>query len=91
MEDYEQDYEECCPKCGHSPTHYRDCSELHCDEGYIDENDLDPIDFMEGESYIMCNECYGTGIDEWCPKCGYDISAHKYVVRLREAKLKSAN
>jgi len=68
MEDYEQDYDECCPKCEHSPIHYRDCNELYCDEGYIDENDLDPINFMEGESYIICNECYGTGVQEWCSK-----------------------
>jgi len=81
MEDYEEDYDECCPKCDHSPTHYRQCE--NCDEGYIDEYENDAINFAPGESLIRCDECYGTGVIEWCPKCGYDISAHKYVMSLK--------
>lgn len=77
MNDYEQDYEECCPKCGHSPTHYRDCQGLMCFEGFVDDNDDDPINFAPGESFRTCTDCYGTTIEEWCPKCGYDISEHK--------------
>ena len=77
MEDFEEDYEECCPKCEHSPTRYRACSSLFCDEGYIDESEEDPINFMPGESLCRCQECYGTGVEEWCPSCGYDISLHK--------------
>lgn len=91
MEEYEQDYEECCPKCDHSPIHYRDCTEFHCDEGYIDENNLDPINFTEGESLIICGECYGSGIEQWCPKCGYNISAHNYIMELNQNKEKSEN
>ena len=77
MEDYEQDYDESCPQCGHSPTHYRSCNEIHCEDGYIDESENDPINFYPVESEVKCGECYGTGIEEWCPKCGCDITKHK--------------
>lgn len=77
-EDYEQDYDNSCPRCGHSPTHYRDCSGLYCDDGWIDESEDDAINFMPGESYEMCTECYGRGVEEWCPSCGLDIGRHKF-------------
>ena len=86
--DYEIDYDECCPKCDHSPIHYRDCCEFDCEDGYIDESYDDPINFMEGESYVMCDTCYGTGVEIWCPECGYDISAHNYVMKIKETKIK---
>lgn len=76
-DDYEFD-DLTCPKCGHSPLHSRTCSNLCCDDGYIDEYDDDPINFMEGESFYKCNECKGTGIIRWCPKCGKDLTGHKF-------------
>ena len=82
MEDYEQDYENECPKCGHSPTHYRDCD--HCEDGFIDQWENDPINYLPGESLIRCEECCGSGVVSWCPECGYDISLHDYVMDLKK-------
>jgi len=30
---------------------------------------------MEGEGYCICRECWGTGIEHWCPKCGHNLNA----------------
>jgi len=75
-DDYEIDSEGSCPKCGHSPIHYRDCTNW-CDEGYFDESDDDPINFIPDESYRRCDECKGTGVEVWCPKCGENLSGIK--------------
>ena len=65
--------DEACPKCGHSPTHYRRCSQIGCEDGYIDMHEYDdPLWYDEGEEE-MCDECHGTGIECWCPSCGYDL------------------
>ena len=82
--DYEQDHGKSCPKCGHSPTHYRDCINLFCENGQIDENEDDTINFMPGESYRECPECSGQTIEAWCPKCSYDISKHKTILELTD-------
>jgi hypothetical protein len=75
MNDYEfSDYS--CPKCGHCPTHSRPCSCMFCDDGYIDEFDDDPINFTPGEEMTMCRECFGSGVEHWCPECGLDISEY---------------
>lgn len=74
--DYEIDDETSCPKCGHSPIHYRNCQELMCNEGWMDEHDDDPINFAPGESEYPCQECRGTGTEKWCPKCGENLSGH---------------
>ena len=60
MEDYELE-DVACPKCDHHPIHSRDCSNIHCNDGYIIER---------------CPDCNGIGIERWCPSCGYDISAN---------------
>lgn len=60
-----------CPKCGNTMA-TRDCDVIGCDDGYIDEADDDPINFMEGESYERCSECRGTGCHLWCRECGWD-------------------
>lgn len=82
MEDYEQDYEDHCPKCEHSPVHFRDCTS--CEDGYNDEYESDPINFTPGESLIKCDECLGSSVEVWCPKCGYNISQHNYVMDILE-------
>jgi len=71
--DYEH-LEAACPKCGHEPIHRRDCDNIHCQEGEVDENDDDPINFLPGESMISCSECKGTGCQIWCPECGADLT-----------------
>ena len=72
MLDYEESEME-CPKCGHAPTHTRECDVVGCDDGWIDLYEYeDPINFSPGEVEKCC-ECNGTGYQHWCPKCGFDI------------------
>ena len=73
--EYEIDYEGHCPKCGHSPTHSRSCLNF-CDDGWFDCADEDPN--TPGEEDEICTECYGTGIERWCPKCGLNIQRFEY-------------
>ena len=40
-----------CPKCKHSPLHSRSCTNW-CDEGYFDESEDDPINFMPASEYF---------------------------------------
>ena len=75
-EDFEADFDSCCPKCGHTVIHSRDCNNF-CEDGYFDEADDDPINFMPGESHTVCRECNGTGIEVWCPACGANLSGIK--------------
>ena len=75
MEDYEIDFDQTCPECAHDKSHYRDCDSLNCEDGVADENFDDAINFpLEGVDVYTCPECRGTGIMEWCPKCGYDYT-----------------
>ena len=70
-DDYELD-DEVCPRCGQCPTHSRDCPECG-GEGYRDDlHEEDPLWYDPGETET-CRECAGTGIQRWCPKCGYDL------------------
>jgi len=85
MKDYEEDHENECPKCDQLPTHYRNCGALHCENGFVDLWEDDPINHTQGVSVRTCDECYGSTIEEWCPKCSYDISVHKYVMKLEPA------
>lgn len=74
--DEENEYElddTVCPGCGHSPTHSRRCTAMGCDDGWIDEHELDdPLWYDVGEA-VRCDECWGTGIERWCPECGFDL------------------
>ena len=72
--DYELD-DRPCPRCGHHTTHTRTCNALNCEDGYIDEYEDDPLNFAPGEEYTICDECLGTGMNWWCPKCGADLTA----------------
>jgi hypothetical protein len=86
-EDYEL-IDEACPSCGfEGPTHGRDCDN-GCDEGFIDEADDDPINFMPGEEFRICSDCYGTGFLHWCPKCGFDFqnTSNKEIVEAARNK-----
>jgi hypothetical protein len=75
--DYETDDTRECPKCGHSPIHSRECTNF-CENGYFDESDDDPINFVPGESLEPCRECKGTGFEIWCPGCGKNLSKHNF-------------
>ena len=81
---FEDDYElddEACPKCGHSPTHSRRCAQMGCEDGYIDMHEYDdPLWYDEGEEE-MCRECYGTGVEKWCPSCGLDLQRARLTQR----------
>ena len=76
-DDYDIDYDLTCPKCEHSPLHSRSCSNIVCDDGGIDESDEDYL--LPGTSVVVCEECKGTGIEIWCPKCGANLSGHHFV------------
>ncbi len=71
MDDYEIN-DLPCPACGNNFTHSRGCTVIHCEDGWIDEYEDDPINFSPGEELLECQECHGTGVEQWCPKCGAD-------------------
>ena len=76
MDDYEVEYDLSCPDCGHSPLLSRDCINLFCEDGYIEEF-LDDVE-IPGTGYeVKCQECKGTGVERWCPKCGANLSGDK--------------
>lgn len=71
---YDDDFQEddlACPRCGHQ-TRSRDCTAFDYEEGYIDEYHDDPINYAPGEEYSKCDDCHGTGIERWCPECGWE-------------------
>lgn len=63
-----------CPHCGQAETRYRECDNLGCDDGFIDEYDDDPCYALPGD-FSPCSECRGTGSVQWCPQCGNDPRA----------------
>jgi hypothetical protein len=78
-DDIDIDYDLACPHCDHSPLRSRSCNNIHCVDGSIDEFEDDPINFpAEGESFHLCRDCKGTGIERWCPSCGKDLSGHEF-------------
>lgn len=75
-DDYEVDYDVYCPKCKHSPLHNRSCTNFYCEDGYIEEF-LDDIE-IPGTGYeVECDDCKGTVVEWWCPKCGTNLSKNK--------------
>ncbi len=75
-DNYDIDDELQCPNCGHSPLHSRRCDNIHCYNGFIDESDEDYC--KEGTVMVPCDECQGTGIERWCPKCSANLSGHHF-------------
>lgn len=67
-----------CPKCGADELRSRFCTNLFCEDGFIDESEEDPINCMPGERYEKCGECNGTGWQLWCPSCGADLSGYHF-------------
>lgn len=74
MDDYHTDYDVSCPHCGHSPIHWRDCANYCCDDGWIDMYEYDDPLWYDPGDVERCEECRGTGIEKWCPKCGENLS-----------------
>jgi hypothetical protein len=68
MDYYEMD--ESCPHCGHDIIHWGDC-EAGCDDGFFNLYDEDPLWYDE-DDIEGCEDCFETGIQQWCPKCGKD-------------------
>ena len=72
IEDDCQDDDVPCPKCGHHETRSRRCTNIGCEDGYVDEHDSDPVNYARGEEMEFCPECRGYEIIRWCLKCGAD-------------------
>jgi hypothetical protein len=70
--DYEIEYNTHCPKCGNEFTHSRRCTNLLCEEGYIDESEEDFL--LPGTNMVPCDDCNSTGYEWWCPKCGHELT-----------------
>lgn len=68
---YEFD-ETTCPRCGYCPTNRQPCTQISCDEGWINLFDEDPLWYDEDDVEI-CTNCHGTGIEHWCSNCGFDL------------------
>ncbi|MGA2504212.1 MAG: hypothetical protein ABSG01_09000 [Anaerolineales bacterium] len=74
-----------CPKCGNPEIHVRQCTQIGCEDGWIDRYEEDPLYYDENDPE-MCTECYGTGVERWCPKCGLDLQRFNILKRIQEAK-----
>lgn len=58
-----------CPRCG-TALYWQECTEINCDDGWIDAYEDDPLWYEPGE-LEMCQECEGRGYHNWCPNCNY--------------------
>jgi hypothetical protein len=76
----EDEYDTSCPSCGHSPIRSCRCRALGCDDGWIDRYDEDPMWYDEDDPE-MCTECYGTGVERWCPSCSFDLQRARLTQR----------
>jgi predicted RNA-binding Zn-ribbon protein involved in translation (DUF1610 family) len=55
-----------CPKCGNQLASRR-CNQ--CEDGRVEYDD------DEGRTaYDRCATCNGTGHEEWCRECGWDVT-----------------
>lgn len=76
---FDDDYrvsEEPCPTCAHVPTHCRDCEQCS-GEGWTDPAEDDPINYIAGYESWPCGNCFSTGLEHWCPKCGESITRRR--------------
>ena len=82
MNDYEIS-DQACPHCGHDETRTRDCDNLGCEGGWLDDYADDPTWFEPGDC-SRCSECRGAGFYHWCPHCGRDprkpVSAQQLLI-----------
>lgn len=69
-----------CPKCG-SQLATRRCGELGCEGGRIEEDDG-----INGSTSDRCDTCNGTGHEEWCRECGWDVTSGQFLNPQCEAK-----
>lgn len=77
IDDYDLD-DLYCPDCD-TQLRSRNCTNIHCEDGYEDMYDDDPVNHPEpGEELHECDECKGTGIERWCSGCGKDWSGHEF-------------
>jgi hypothetical protein len=81
--------EEACPKCGAWEVLRRDCNSLFCDDGYVDESEDDPINYMPGECLTTCEECGGHGCNVWCKNCGWDLLEKRFLSQKCEDEFKA--
>jgi predicted RNA-binding Zn-ribbon protein involved in translation (DUF1610 family) len=73
MENELDDDDLACPKCGQDMAN-EDCSGLGCEDGeYLDE------DGINGDEWVRCDECRGTGRMTWCRSCGWDDVFKQYL------------
>lgn len=68
-----------CPECGSDTLHSRGCQNFACEMGMIDEHHDDPVNFAPGSFLEICRDCYGTEVEIWCPKCGCDVTKHRFI------------
>jgi hypothetical protein len=40
----------------------------------VDDGEDDPVNFLPGELMVDCDDCNGTGVETWCPKCGANLA-----------------
>lgn len=67
-----------CPKC-HSQMAWRCCS--GCEDGYVEDDDG-----VNGRSLEKCDNCNGTGHEEWCRACGWDNVYKEFLSPTYEAE-----
>ncbi len=78
-----------CPACGHSETRSRDCQE--CDENNevvvcCDDICVGTGHCIHGDGMAICGNCWGTGIERWCPKCSANYWRAKSEAEKAETK-----
>jgi hypothetical protein len=47
-------------------------------------SDEDPVNLTPGKVLELCRECWGTGLERWCPECGFDIQSNAYLLAQKE-------
>ncbi|MDJ1494182.1 hypothetical protein QNI19_14660 [Cytophagaceae bacterium DM2B3-1] len=66
--------DDACPHCGEEAVRWRNCDNILCDDGSVDNALDNEEDFLlEGVSFSTCPECKGKGIIHWCASCGREI------------------
>ena len=69
-----------CPKCSSEEVYQRNCEGCGGD-GENEVYDDDPMWYEPGDTEI-CETCSGKGIERWCSKCGYDLSANREKLKI---------